>query len=52
LRRVRDFAQVRGEGRIDRSTAQAALEMLEVDKHGFDEIDRRLLHDLKTQPTA
>ena len=43
LRRVRDFAQVRGEGRIDKGTAQAALEMLEVDKHGFDEIDRRLL---------
>jgi Holliday junction DNA helicase RuvB len=43
LRRVRDFAQVRSAGRIDKSTAQAALEMLEVDKHGFDEIDRRLL---------
>jgi Holliday junction DNA helicase RuvB len=43
LRRVRDFAQVRSAGRIDKATAQAALEMLEVDKHGFDEIDRRLL---------
>jgi Holliday junction DNA helicase RuvB len=43
LRRVRDFAQVRGQGRIDKATAQAALEMLEVDRHGFDEIDRRLL---------
>ncbi|HWG49370.1 MAG TPA: Holliday junction branch migration DNA helicase RuvB [Candidatus Acidoferrales bacterium] len=43
LRRVRDFAQVRGEGRIDKATAQAALEMLEVDQHGFDEVDRRLL---------
>jgi Holliday junction DNA helicase RuvB len=43
LRRVRDFAQVRAGGRIDRATAQSALEMLEVDKHGFDEIDRRLL---------
>jgi holliday junction DNA helicase RuvB len=43
LRRVRDYAQVRSQGRIDRNTAQAALEMLEVDKHGFDEIDRRLL---------
>ena len=43
LRRVRDYAQVRGAGRIDLSTAQAALEMLEVDKHGFDEIDRKLL---------
>lgn len=43
LRRVRDFAQVRSHGRIDRATAQAALDMLEVDKHGFDEIDRRLM---------
>jgi Holliday junction DNA helicase RuvB len=43
LRRVRDFAQVRGQGRVDKATAQAALEMLEVDRHGFDEIDRRLL---------
>jgi Holliday junction DNA helicase RuvB len=43
LRRVRDYAQVRGAGHIDQSTAQAALAMLEVDKHGFDELDRRLL---------
>jgi len=43
LRRVRDFAQVRGAGYIDQPTARAALEMLEVDAHGFDETDRRLL---------
>lgn len=43
LRRVRDYAQVRGAGYIDKVTAQAALVMLEVDKHGFDEIDRRLM---------
>jgi len=43
LRRVRDYAQVRGAGHIDRATAQAALEMMEVDKHGFDDIDRKLL---------
>ncbi len=43
LRRVRDYAQVRSHGRIDKATAQAALDMLEVDKHGFDEIDRRLM---------
>ena len=43
LRRVRDFAQVRGSGTIDRPTANAALAMLEVDAHGFDEIDRRLM---------
>src|ERR1700712_4197706 len=35
LRRVRDYAQVRAAGRIDRPTAQAALEMLEVDANGF-----------------
>ena len=43
LRRVRDFAQVRGAGHIDLPTAQAALRLLEVDRHGFDEIDRKLL---------
>jgi Holliday junction DNA helicase RuvB len=43
LRRVRDYAQVRGAGRIDKATAEAALTMLEVDRHGFDEIDRKLL---------
>ena len=43
LRRVRDFAQVRGTGSIDRPTANAALTLLEVDAHGFDEIDRRLM---------
>src|SRR5213082_2651011 len=34
LRRVRDYAQVRAGGKIDRPTAQAALKMLEVDQHG------------------
>jgi Holliday junction DNA helicase RuvB len=43
LRRVRDYAQVRGGGKIDLPTAQAALQMLEVDRHGFDEVDRKLL---------
>ena len=43
LRRVRDYAQVRGAGKIDLPTAQAALKMLEVDKYGFDEVDRKLL---------
>src|ERR1700730_594153 len=43
LRRVRDFAQVRGAGKIDEPTAKAALLMLEVDHYGFDEVDRRLL---------
>jgi Holliday junction DNA helicase RuvB len=43
LRRVRDYAQVRRAGHIDKSAAEAALQMLEVDRHGFDEIDRKLL---------
>ncbi|MFP5228708.1 MAG: Holliday junction branch migration DNA helicase RuvB [Acidobacteriota bacterium] len=43
LRRVRDFAQVRASGHIDRKTACDALQLLEVDAHGFDELDRRLL---------
>lgn len=41
LRRVRDFAQVRKDGRIDRETAQEALAMLMVDPLGLDEMDRR-----------
>ena len=43
LRRVRDFAQVRASGNIDRKTACDALQLLEVDAHGFDELDRRLM---------
>jgi holliday junction DNA helicase RuvB len=43
LRRVRDYAQVRADGRITREVADRALKMLEVDGHGFDEVDRRLL---------
>ena len=43
LRRVRDYAQVRGEGVIDGATAVRALEMLEVDELGFDEVDRKIL---------
>jgi Holliday junction DNA helicase RuvB len=46
LRRVRDFAEVRAAGRIDRETAMAALTLLEVDAHGFDELDRRLLRTI------
>lgn len=43
LRRLRDYAQVRARGRIDRPTAQAALAMLEIDELGLDEIDRKLM---------
>ena len=43
LRRLRDYAQVKGDGRIDATTARAAMDMLKVDPEGFDELDRRLL---------
>lgn len=43
LRRVRDYAQVHGDGTITEDLANAALEMLEVDHLGLDEIDRRVL---------
>ena len=43
LRRVRDFAQVEGAGRIDHKAASRALERLEVDAEGLDPLDRRLL---------
>ena len=46
LRRVRDYAQVRADGTISVSVAQRALELLEVDSYGFDEIDRRLLRTM------
>jgi holliday junction DNA helicase RuvB len=43
LRRVRDYAEVKGDGRIDEITARAALDLLEVDPQGFDALDRKLL---------
>ena len=43
LRRVRDYAQVKGDGRIDVATADRALKMLDVDPLGFDVMDRKLL---------
>jgi Holliday junction DNA helicase RuvB len=43
LRRVRDFAEVRGGGRIDAPLAQAALDLLEVDAAGLDRLDREIL---------
>ena len=46
LRRVRDYAEVRADGRITLDVAQRALALLEVDAHGFDEIDRRLLRTI------
>ncbi len=46
LRRVRDFAQVEGDGVITREVAQGALERLEVDTKGFDDMDRRILQTI------
>jgi Holliday junction DNA helicase RuvB len=46
LRRVRDYAQVRADGTITGDVALAALRLLEVDEHGFDEVDRRLLRTI------
>ncbi len=46
LRRVRDYAQVRADGCITVEVAHRALRLLEVDEHGFDEIDRRLLRTI------
>jgi len=43
LRRLRDFAEVAGKSSIDLPTAKQALSRLEVDEHGFDELDRRIL---------
>jgi holliday junction DNA helicase RuvB len=43
LRRVRDYAQVRGDGRITADIADRALVMLEIDENGLDEMDKRIL---------
>ena len=43
LRRVRDFAQVKGSGRIDLEIARFALEALNIDQYGLDEIDNKIL---------
>ena len=46
LRRVRDFAQVIGNGTIDLAITEHALKALNVDKHGLDEMDNRILHTI------
>lgn len=46
LRRIRDFAEVRANGVITSDVCHKALELLEVDEHGFDEADRRLLRTI------
>jgi Holliday junction DNA helicase RuvB len=46
LRRVRDYAEVRGTGVIDGTAARAALELLDVDEYGLDEMDARILRTI------
>ncbi|MBZ0258851.1 Holliday junction branch migration DNA helicase RuvB [bacterium] len=46
LRRVRDYAQVRSDGTITQSVAQEALDMLEIDRIGLDQMDRRILRTI------
>ena len=46
LRRVRDYAQVRADGHVTEAVCQDALRLLEVDRHGFDDADRRLLRTI------
>jgi Holliday junction DNA helicase RuvB len=43
LRRVRDYAQVRADGHITRAVAQTALNLLEVDRYGLDELDQKIM---------
>tara|TARA_B000000532_G_scaffold226669_1_gene205104 strand:- start:758 stop:1783 length:1026 start_codon:yes stop_codon:yes gene_type:complete len=43
LRRVRDFAQIKGDGKIDKKITQYSLDALNVDEHGLDEMDNRIL---------
>lgn len=46
LRRVRDYAQVRADNRITRDVADRALAMLDIDKHGLDEMDKRIMETI------
>lgn len=49
LRRVRDYAQVKGEGRVTGGIADKALAMLEIDENGLDEMDKRILEAIITK---
>jgi Holliday junction DNA helicase RuvB len=49
LRRVRDYAQVKHDGRVTREVASAALHMLEIDENGLDEMDKRILEGIITK---
>jgi Holliday junction DNA helicase RuvB len=43
LKRIRDYAEVKGDGAINAQIAASALKLLDVDEHGFDEVDRKLM---------
>jgi len=49
LRRVRDFAQVKGTGHVSRDIANRALAMLDIDEHGLDDMDKRILEAVVTK---
>lgn len=49
LRRVRDYAQVRANGRVDGETTRAALDLLQVDRYGLDEVDRKIMTTIATK---
>jgi Holliday junction DNA helicase RuvB len=49
LRRVRDYAQVKGDGRITRDVADLSLAILEIDENGLDEMDKRILDAVITK---
>jgi Holliday junction DNA helicase RuvB len=46
LRRVRDYSQVRADGEVDRKIAQTALDLLEVDHYGLDEVDQKVMRTI------
>lgn len=46
LRRVRDYAEVKADGKVDKAVASSALDMLKVDSYGFDNMDRNLLNTI------
>jgi Holliday junction DNA helicase RuvB len=49
LRRVRDYAQVRGDGRVTKEIADKSLAILEIDENGLDEMDKRILEAVITK---
>ena len=49
LRRVRDYAQVRGDGRVTKDVSDKALAILEIDENGLDEMDKRILEAVITK---